>query len=157
MSCHLQPNVAKAIGNEEKGLKKLIFTFEAGDSTGVKTPVAEAYIEITEKQFDNFFDLKNIVEKQNLTAVEMYMHGVKWVGKPPSIETSDFIIHRSLGVALKGYFHSKPGHPIQSKWFDWATMDLLYVMGDALVPMFGDQNTTDVVSTKTSKELSDVI
>lgn len=141
-------------------MKNLIFTFESSEASGVKTPKADAYIELTKKQFENFFDMKNIADEKNLTTVEMYIHGVKWHGEPPPMETSDFVIHKTLGVALKAYVPGQSGQPIKSNWFDWGTMDLMYILGDALVPTLGTEDSPSTMnpeSTDKAMELSNAV
>lgn len=113
-------------------MKRLNFTFASSVAAGVETPGATAFIELTEKQFENFFQMREIAVEKNLTAVELFIHGVQWDASPPPIETADFVISRNMGVALKAYPLGWRGRPAQSGWIDWGTLDLLYVLGNSV-------------------------
>lgn len=145
MSCHLQHNVAKVIGPKEQRLKKLNFKFESSAKGNVNTPNATAFINLTEKQFENFFLMRELALGKNMTAVELFIHGVQWEAPAPHLENADFLVHTSKGVALKAYYVGSRGQQVQSGWIDWSTLDLLYVIGDSFeeISDAGEKNTAN--------------
>lgn len=130
MSCHSQPNVAKAIGHEENELHTLTFEFERELADGQSDTALTAHIELTEKQFNNFFQLREIAIEKKLSAVELYVHGAKWIGDSQNMEFAEFVIHVSSGISLKAFRSGHSGKIVSSQWIQWGTLDLMAVLGD---------------------------
>jgi hypothetical protein len=112
---------------------KLSFTFYTGQpGKASRAPVtATAELSLTTARLQNFRALRNIAIEKSLASVEIYVHGVNWVGPTPTLETGDFIVCPKRGIALKAFSPATHGSAaIQSHWVDWETlsMDLLALM-----------------------------
>ncbi|ABE47195.1 hypothetical protein [Polaromonas sp. JS666] len=112
---------------------KLSFTFYTGQpGKATRAPAtATAELSLTTSRLQNFRALRNIAIEKNLASVEIYVHGVNWVGPTPTLETGDFIVCAKRGIALKAFSPATHGSAaIQSHWVDWETlsMDLLALM-----------------------------
>ena len=128
-------------------MKKLTLTFKRSCHAGVITPEATAFIELTQKQFDNFFLMRELTIEKNLSALELYIHGVKWQTQTQPMETAEFVVSRTMGVALNAYVLGSYGKPVRSDWVDWGTLDLHYVLGGTecleLVPSHASAKVED--------------
>lgn len=112
---------------------KLSFTFYTGQPCKASRAPATAAAELslTTARLQNFRALRNIAIEKSLASVEIYVHGVNWVGPTPALETGDFIVCPKRGIALKAFSPATRGSAaIRSHWVDWETlgMDLLALM-----------------------------
>lgn len=96
------------------------------------SPAAKVSMDLTDTQFENLFTMREIAIAKNLQHVELFIPSVRNANSTDPHIYADLVIGKTSGVALKESPIGAFGKYRYSGWIDWATLDLLYVLGDSL-------------------------